>query len=428
MSGSVDLQKQDLLTYVLRVSRRMVEIRELSPLLTYAIDEALKLTGGEQGYIVLVTPEGALDFQVMRTHEGQDLTGADDKVSRSILSKVTSTGDSLIVNDAMFDPNFAAAKSVMHLRLRSILCVPLISHEQTIGAIYVENRALGHYFRDEDLAPLEIFANQAAVAIENAQLNQVLEDAHENLRRLDEMKSNFILLVSHELRTPLTSIRGYTDIVKRKAAQSEELHRYTERLDESVDRMGKTVQDIISVFRLTSDQIELQLSPVSLDQLVRQTLNEFKEVCQQRRLDMRVSNMDTLPLLTADGSQLRVVFRNIISNAIKYTPDGRYIEINGRLQSQNVIVTIHDTGIGIPLEEQERIFDLFHVLGRLENHSSSKHAFGGGGMGLGLPIAKGVIEAHGGQITISSPGHDRQALPGTTCTITLPLQDPTYPQ
>jgi PAS domain S-box-containing protein len=179
--------EQNLLQYILDISRHMAETRDLALLLDRVMDEAIRLVGAERGYMVLVQPGGVLDFRVQRGPDGEVLEDAKDQVSRSILSQVVDTGQPLVLRDATQDPHFGAAESVVILGLRSIMCVPLVSRGDTIGAIYVENRSIRGRFRQEDAIPLVLFANQAAVAIENARLFQNLQKAHDELEtRVEE--------------------------------------------------------------------------------------------------------------------------------------------------------------------------------------------------------------------------------------------------
>lgn len=129
-----------------------------------------------------------------------------------------------------------------------------------------------------------------------------------------------------------------------------------------------------------------------------------------------------LPLIEGDGNQLRLAFSNLLSNAIKFTPDGGHIYVVGRTVGNIVEVLVRDTGIGIPAEEQSRIFEQFYVLGSIEHHSTSKHAFQGGRLGLGLAVAKGIFEAHNGRISVESERRDLDNLPGSTFHIFLPIK------
>ena len=420
------LQGTELLEYVLEISQKLAATRELDPLLSYAVDEVLQLVGAERGYIVLATDSKHLDIRVKRDHQGNTLLTGADELSHSIISDVITTGKSLLLQNAMSDPRFSHANSVMHLQLRSIICAPLITNNRTIGAIYLENRTIQGRFRDRDLLPLELFANQAAVSIENATLNEQLQIANESLRQLDEMKNNFILLVSHELRTPLTTVSVYSQLLRQLAESGnvaileEKTQLYTEYLNDSVIRMNKTIKEIINVVRMISGQMQVHLEPIELAPFIEGITTTLETVFEERNLTLHLDDLTDLPSVMADKEKMQIVFENVLSNAIKYVPDQGSIEISGRLLKNQVEIMIKDTGIGIPVTEQERIFDIFHVLGSLQNHSSSKYAFRGGGLGLGLPITKGFMQAQHGSIRVESPGYDPETCPGTSCHIILP--------
>ena len=164
-----------VLLRILDISRRMAEQRAFTPLLAYVVDTAMQLAGAERGYLVLLQPDGSLDFRVTRDSRGNEIPQAEDQISTSVLKKVIDSGDALILRDAMSDANFQTAQSVISLSLRSIMCVPLVSYGKSIGAIYVENRSVRGRFKQSDLTPLLLFANQATVALENAAQNDQLE-------------------------------------------------------------------------------------------------------------------------------------------------------------------------------------------------------------------------------------------------------------
>jgi GAF domain-containing protein len=185
--------RDDLLEHILAVSRRMAETRALTPLLNYVMDEAIALVGAERGYVVLVHPDGVLDIRVKRGMGGEDLESGEDQVSVSILTRVVGDGEPLVLRDAMNDSRFGSSDSVFILGLRSIMCVPLVSRGDTIGAIYVENRSIRDRFSEADLPPLTLFANQAAVEIENARLFSALQSAHDELEiRVEERTSELV--------------------------------------------------------------------------------------------------------------------------------------------------------------------------------------------------------------------------------------------
>ncbi|MEM7029936.1 MAG: GAF domain-containing protein [Chloroflexota bacterium] len=191
------LTNPNLLEHLLAVSRRMAERRKLDDLLVYAIDEVLRLVGGERGYIILMDEAGELDFRVRRKIQDANPEipatppSKQDTVSYSILDQVLQTGRSLVVENAFTDFRFQTALSVMKMRLRSILCVPLITQDRTIGAIYVENRTEAGRFSEDDIVPLEFFSNQAAVLIENV-------DLYNNLETLVAERSQKLVLAQQE--------------------------------------------------------------------------------------------------------------------------------------------------------------------------------------------------------------------------------------
>ena len=421
-------QDSALLEHVLHVSRRMSEERSLAPLLSYTIDQVLKLVDAERGFIVLKQPDSSLDFRVARDKDGNDITDGADEISHSILEDVVSKSEPLVLGNAMTDPRFGDMRSVMELRLRSIMCAPLITKNRTIGAIYVENRTIQGRFKIIDLAPLALLANQAAVAIENAALNDEVGVAYRHLRELDELKNKFIFLMAHEVNTPLTSVVAYVQLLERVLNNSSQAPHLSPDelwvgLDDSVNRLRSLMSEIILAFRILTGKIQLRPLPMNLSQVIYGVLDEFSDAIQERKLVITQEGFDQLPDATIDLNYFTIAMQHIIGNAIKYTQDSGKIRLSGSLTEEGIHLIIQDFGIGIPLEDQEKIFDFFHVTGQISNHSTSKVAFKGGGFGLGLPIAKGVIESHNGSLRIESPGRDENTCPGTICHILLPHPD-----
>lgn len=191
--------KEEMLEKLLDISRKMSENRFLDPLLEYAITVALELFDAENGYLVLLRIDGTLDFRVRQNRQGSTLVEPEEQISHTILEDVIQHNKSLVIANAYSDPNFKNADSVMALRLRSVLCVPLIAKGNTLGAIYIENRTEKNLFTEKDIKPLEHFAAQAAVSIENAILNDELED-RVAIRTAELKRINEILLAEIEER------------------------------------------------------------------------------------------------------------------------------------------------------------------------------------------------------------------------------------
>ncbi len=256
-----------------------------------------------------------------------------------------------------------------------------------------------------------------------------LEKAHAELQRLDKMKTDFIILAGHELRTPLTAIYGYAQILMAMPEipgdpTEEGTPRYLlEQVVQATRRLNQVVDDILNVFLIEANKLELNIGPVPIYSLVQNVVRNIRNMGPERQLTFEFEGLETLPAIMGDAQRLFQALWHVVSNAVKYTPDGGTIRIAGRVVEHTVHLSIQDTGIGIDPADRERIFDRFYVVEDTLRHHSSKTAFKGGGLGLGLSLARGIIEAHKGRIWIESEGRDEVRLPGTTVHILLPLPE-----
>ena len=280
---------------------------------------------------------------------------------------------------------------------------------------------------DERTQHLELHAQNLVERLENKV--RELRSANKRLMELDSLKSDFIVLVSHELRTPLTLVSGYSHLLaeqvnnKNDLIPAQSVAGIAEGLQSGVTRMQEVINEIISVVRISSGTLDLSLGPVRLNKIIADVEDTFTAVCEKRNLTFFVDDFSEMPLLQGDSRRLQAAIEHVVGNAIKYTPDGGQISLIGRnVKDKAVDIIVQDTGIGIPMDEQRRIFEQFYTLGAIEHHSTSKSAFQGGGLGLGLAIAKGIIEAHNGRIWVESERRDAEALPGSIFHILLPIQ------
>ncbi len=279
------------------------------------------------------------------------------------------------------------------------------------------------------------FERSAQYEIENrvTYISNDLAGIQNKLERLDRTKSNFIAVAAHELKTPLTLIEGYTSMIYEIARSSsgERLDTLIEGITNGIRRLQTIVDDMVDVSLIDNDQMSLNFQPIWIGQMIGMIRNELVASIVSRHQTLEVR---TFPgkdqMLFGDPERIYQAFRNILSNAIKYTPDGGKITVDGRLLPGFIEVTVTDTGIGISLQDQETIFEKFGQTGKVSLHSSGKSKFKGGGPGLGLPIARGIIEAHRGAIWVESEGHDEKRCPGSTFHILLPIYteppDPKY--
>lgn len=265
-----------------------------------------------------------------------------------------------------------------------------------------------------------IFENDSRVAY----ITNDLQILQAKVERLDRSKSNFVSVAAHEFKTPLTLVEGYTSMLSDlMPAEAEQMHLLLQGVHNGIRRLRGLVDDMIDVSLLDNNLMSFNFQPMWLNRI----FNLLKADCQST-LQARRQTLDIRPfegsndLLFSDTERIYQALKNIISNAIKYTPDGGQITIDGRTLPGFVEVTVSDTGIGIAAENQDAIFEKFGQLGNVSLHSSGKTKFKGGGPGLGLPITKGIIEAHGGTIWVESQDCDEVRCPGSTFHILLPLR------
>ena len=284
-----------------------------------------------------------------------------------------------------------------------------------------------HLDHEERLTHLEHHAQELVTHLEDK--IEELENANSRLRELDRMKNDFMALVSHEMRTPLTLLEGYTHLLHDRAHDEADefppdLTRLVDGLYTGVDRISQVINEVINVSRITSGRLQLFVGPVRLSRLFERLETDLARTALQRKLQFQVTDIQDLPIIEGDGKQLFIALKHVAGNAIKYTPDGGTINISAHVIGNAIDIVVSDTGIGVPLEEQRRIFEHFYVLESVDHHSSSKSAFQGGGLGVGLAITRGIIEGHDGRIWVESEGRDPDALPGSTFHLLLPLQQP----
>ena len=253
-----------------------------------------------------------------------------------------------------------------------------------------------------------------------------LERMNQILKNIDKTKTNFIQISAHELRTPLTLIMGYSQMLEQDMQNKPELLAMARGILEGSERMTDIVDSMLDVSRIDSNTLFLRKTGLRLDLLIRKVNKGFETAFADRDIQMTVNGLEDLPLIPADPDMLQKVFHHIIMNAIKFTPDGGTITVSGKYlngkEPPQVEVAVRDTGIGIDPALQRLIFEKFNQTGDVLLHSSGKTKFKGGGPGLGLAIARGIVEAHGGRIWVESPGYNEQTNPGSTFIVSLPAE------
>lgn len=269
------------------------------------------------------------------------------------------------------------------------------------------------------------YVSQKETELRIDHIRSELESTRDVLERLDKSKSDFIAIAAHELKTPLTLIEGYS------AMLSEQLKHDPNQVDEMLKGIGngtrrlrEIIDDMIDVSLIDNNMLSLNYQPVWLNRLLNAIEQELDVTIKERNLKFSLIPFPGWnKMFFGDAERLYQAFRNVVLNAIKFTPDGGSIRVDGRELPGFVEIRVTDTGIGIAPENQSLIFEKFGRLGNPSLHSSGKTKFKGGGPGLGLPITKGIVEAHGGAIWVESDGYDEVNCPGATFHILLPLRE-----
>jgi signal transduction histidine kinase len=285
------------------------------------------------------------------------------------------------------EPAFVAAG------LRSRVAVPLIVGERTIGALSV-SRAEPDAFAQEDVDLIALLARQVTSAIENTRAYEAERNAAEELRRLSALRADFVSLVSHELRGPMASIVGCAATLRQRwrSLDSEQRERFLALIEEETSRLAGLVGDVLDTSRIEAGTFALTLGDVDVDELVRETA--AIAAMGQSDVELRTEVAGPLPTIRADRNRLRQVLVNLLTNALKYTVAGDEVELRAAARNGQVEVIVQDHGPGIPPEDQRLIFEKF---GRASPSGSAKP-----GAGLGLFIARSIVEAHGGTLDVQS--------------------------
>jgi len=399
---------------MLEISRELTSTVALEPLLEKIGAMAAELTGCVGASILLLDARtGELRFCTAAGVPSGQLAEIPVPIEGSIAGTVFKSGEPQIVLDAQADPrHYGEVGQQSGVEVRSLLAVPLQIKDRRIGVLEAINKQGGSAFSPEDVETLMTLAAQAAVAIDNARLVGALRKAYERLGKLDRLKSDFIAIASHELRTPLSLILLYATVLREQlddasGAQVEAVERAAMRLKNIIDTM-------LNLRYLETGQMELASTRFDVRDAVVDACGDYEALAEAGGLVLDADLPDEEVPISADREKVRVILDNLIANAIKFTPPGGRVRVALRGQQDGIEVEVIDTGVGIPPEELELIFDRFY---QVEDPLTRRH----GGMGLGLTIVKGLVDLHGGTVSVESvPGR------GSRFVIVLPASVPSY--
>jgi GAF domain-containing protein len=377
-------------------AQQMTTSLDMAEVVDSVVGSLKRVLGCRGVNIWLVAPDGqTLDIFAAAGLQTKWEKAAQLKWGEGIAGQVVATGKPIYVPDThvidfiFFDPV-----------VRSLLCMPLIVHERVIGALTIDQDT-PNAFTPDDERLIAIAAAQAAVAIENAQLFKDLkerayhlEQAYHELQEVDRLKDELVQNVSHELRTPLTFIKGYIELLGGGdlGQMNEHQQDVLKIVAEKTNLVTRLVSDIVFLQQIEHES--LQLADVDIAQMIQRVVQVIP-VTAVGRVTLQAALPPDLLLVRADQDRIYQVFDNLIGNAIKFSPNGGVITLQAQELGDMVQVSVSDTGIGIPADRLERIFERFYQV-----DGSTTRKFGGAG--LGLAIAKRIVEAHGGRIWAES--------------------------
>ena len=290
------------------------------------------------------------------------------------------------------------------------LCVPIATAESTIGVLVVQNMHRPGELDADDLTFLQHIGDVVALAIGTMRLREELQ-ATQAFSEANRLKAELISTLAHEMRTPLTSIKGYTTalLLDEATFDPETQREFLQIIDEECSLLQDLIRDLLESSVIDAGFLELELQPVMLPRLARSVIAEIAHRTQKHRF--LASLASDLPILEADPDRVAQVLRNLLDNAVKYSPAGGLVVVRAELGQGEVVVSVADQGVGIAPEHLNRLFEkFFRIKSGLGQHVV--------GSGLGLPIARTIVESHGGRIWAESqPGQ------GSTFYFTLPLRN-----
>jgi two-component system sensor histidine kinase/response regulator len=271
-------------------------------------------------------------------------------------------------------------------------------------------RAADHYWADE---------SRRMLTGELRKKNRLLVNQNKELKRVDELKTRFMSVASHELRTPLAIISGSIELLSMMMENLNEKQTHLVRnAMEGTTRLNDIISSVFDLVKIDSDKMMLTFQAFDLQKLIENVLKNYSDVLSERELKLTTSLHPVN--VEIDPASIFTVFDKVISNAIKFTPNNGAIDISLQEMENHVVCRVKDTGIGIPADELEHIFDKFYQLGIVDQHSTSKTQYKGGGTGLGLSICQGIVRLHKGNIRAKSAGENQ----GTTIIIEIPYLHP----
>ncbi|MBI5073700.1 MAG: GAF domain-containing protein [Nitrospirae bacterium] len=392
-----------------KITREFSSSLDLDKVLSRVLIFTVQVFGASVGSIFLLDSRGRITKSILAR---QDLS---PEVKEQTVDAVMEKGfggwvyrhaKADIISDTRRDSRWISLPDDSLVTL-SAVSAPLIRRGHVTGIITLHHPEPDHFNR-EQLDLMQAIAGEAAMAVENASLYKKVMEEHVMLKRLDELKNEFVAHVAHDLKSPLSVIYSYAELLQRFNGLDTEGQEFLKEIHTAVDRMRSLIGNVLDINRIEMG-IESELGPVDVAEVLNCSAGTLQGLARDRGVSLSISVSEKLPLVNGAPIRLGQVFSNLAGNAIKFTPSGGSVSINGSYEGDRVIVRVVDSGPGIPENLMPKLFQKFSKLGQAETRKYEGH-------GLGLAIAKSIIDAHKGDLWVESvPGA------GSTFSFSLPL-------
>ncbi len=401
-------ERIDHLERLLEVVRGLTTAPDLETFLQTIISEATELTNSELASILEYDETAEeLRFLAMQWFERDLLRPMGVPLEGSAAGWVYRRGQPLIIQDVKKDQrHFNLVDRMTNHQTQTLVAVPLMVRGEVVGVLEALNKKDDAHYTEEDLTILETLGALAAQAMQNVDLMRKVRASRVQLAELERLKTDFIAITSHELRTPLGLILGHATFLRELAGGQ-----YEEQLDaiiRNATKLKDIVENLSDVENFQNGSARIKGGRASMTKIAEDVVSLFKDEAEQRNITLKLEPASQPYYLHADQVKITIALSNLVKNAIQYTESGGNVNVKVEEDSGYIKVTVTDNGIGIPPRELPRIFERFY---QVETHLTRRY----GGMGLGLSVAKAMIELHGGRIWAESEGK------GSRFTFLLPM-------
>jgi signal transduction histidine kinase len=406
------------LTALGEVGRAVSSTLDLETVLNTIVARAVQLSAATGGVIYEYNETSERFDRIRGSHRldedlGEVMRAAPLGLGEGVAGKAAATRAPVQVADVLDGQTYDVERLRVVFEqqgLRAVLAVPLLFEQRIIGALVVWRQEAGE-FAPGVVNLLQTFASQSVLAILNARLFHEVKVKSLELEAASRHKSEFLASMSHELRTPLNAILGFSDVLSERmfGEINDKQAEYLSDILESGRHLLSLINDILDLSKIEAGRMELEPAEFDLKDAVENAMSLVRERAHRRGIAFQRTIDDNVGLIRADERKVKQVLLNLLSNALKFTPEGGEIHVRAELRDGMAQISVTDSGVGIAPEDQEAVFEEFRQVGKAEKKAE--------GTGLGLAISRKFIELHGGRIWVKS-----QVGTGSTFAFTLPLK------